>query len=222
MPLTQVLERFRSLLTPSTLSGGLMNSCVVSEMVSRAIGLAKMLDCEMWPRLCDHCAQTHAPPNNKGHTGKTEQLGVSRRGQARCEARDTQARDFLLARRALLTLRTLPVVSIPGLPSGRVGNFLLLPGGRDAIIFGSGPDDSSGFTKPLEVVLFHSGFLPPALLAGRARRVPSLSPGRNVTRVGRRAFVKPVSFDGKMSFVAGPDVLFIHVVIVAFGSAGAM
>ena len=129
---------------------------------------------------------------------------------------------LLVTRRALLTLRTLPVFSTPGLPSARVGNFLLLPGGRDAMIFGSGPDDSSGFTKPLEVVLFHSGFLPPALLAGRARRVPSLSPGRKVTRVGRRAFVKPVSFDGKMFFVAGPDVLFIQVVIVAFGSAGAV
>ena len=92
------------------------------------------------------------------------------------------------------------------------------------MIFGSGLDDSSagGLTKPVEVVLFHSGFLPPTLLAGRARRVPSLSPGRKVTRVGRRAFVNPVSFDGKMFFVAGPDVLFIHVVIVDFGSAGAV
>jgi hypothetical protein len=90
------------------------------------------------------------------------------------------------------------------------------------MIFGSGPDCSSTGLKPVAVVLFHSGFLPPTLLAGRARRVPSLSPGRNVTRVGRRAFVKPVSFDGNMFFVSGPVVLSSHVVIVDFGSAGAV
>ena len=78
MPLTHVLDRLRSLLTPSTLSDGLMNSCVVSETVSRAIGLAKMVDCEMWPRLCDHCTETHAPPKTECHTDKTEQLSVSR------------------------------------------------------------------------------------------------------------------------------------------------
>ena len=89
------------------------------------------------------------------------------------------------------------------------------------MIFGSG-DSATGFAKPEEVVLFHSGFLPPILLAGRARRVPRLSPGRKVTRVGRRAFVNPVSFDGRTSFAAGPDVAFIHVVIVDFGSAGAV
>ena len=59
MPLTQVSDSLRSLFTPSTLSGGLMNSCVVSVMVPREIGLAKMLDCEMCPRLCAHC--TKAP-----------------------------------------------------------------------------------------------------------------------------------------------------------------
>ena len=54
---TQVEERFKSLFTPSTLSGGAINCSVVSVMVSRAIGFAKMLDCAMWPRLCDHCSQ---------------------------------------------------------------------------------------------------------------------------------------------------------------------
>ena len=223
VPLTQVFDRFISLFHPSTMSVvGSMNCSQVSVMVSLEIGLAKMFECEMCPRLCVHCTKT-APPNHETQTSKTKQLGVSRPRNTRTEPwATTQAREIVGSEVVrLLTLRTLPVVSIPPLPSGRVGNFLLLPGGRVAIILGSGLDDSStGFKKLVEVVLFHSGFLFPTVLAGRARRVPSLSPGRKVTRVVRRAFVNPVSFDGKIFFVAGPEV--IHAAIVAFGSAGAV
>ena len=159
VPLTQVFDRFISLFHPSTMSVvGSMNCSQVSVMVSLEIGLAKMFECEMCPRLCVHCTKT-APPNHETQTSKTKQLGVSRprntrtepwsHNSMRCRApshfhsHNSSAGDCVGSEVVrLLTLRTLPVVSIPPLPSGRVGNFLLLPGGRVAIILGSGLDDS--------------------------------------------------------------------------------
>ena len=73
--------------------------------------------------------------------------------------------------------RTPPVVSRPGLPSGRDGKLGLFVGARDAMILGSGDFVYCSMgTKPLFDVLFHSGFLPATVLGGRARRCPSLSP----------------------------------------------
>ena len=74
VPLTQVFDRFISLFHPSTMSVvGSMNCSQVSVMVSLEIGLAKMFECEMCPRLCVHCTKT-APPNHETQTSKTKRL----------------------------------------------------------------------------------------------------------------------------------------------------